>query len=64
MEDKLFCKDCKYFYDDNRETVYRRNHCYFCKKKGVHFSRNVKVGEKNRISPNDFACDFFVKSDK
>ncbi|MEG2597648.1 MAG: hypothetical protein RR977_04385 [Oscillospiraceae bacterium] len=55
------CKDCRFFYDDERDTVYRRKHCYFCKRQGVYFSRNYRVGEKGRIEKDDFACTYFRK---
>ncbi len=57
----MTCKDCKYFYEDLRDTVYRRDNCFFCKRRGVHFSRNVKQGEGNRVMPDTPICENFSK---
>lgn len=54
------CKDCTFFYDDDRITEYRRDACYFCRRKGAFFSRNYKVGEGTRIDCGDNACKDFV----
>ncbi|MBC8560000.1 hypothetical protein [Fumia xinanensis] len=59
MSENRSCRECRYFYDDCRDTVYRRSHCYFCKRKGLYFSRNCRIGEENRILPDDPACKFF-----
>lgn len=57
------CRTCRYFYADDRITLYRRDPMYFCRKKGVFFSRNVAVHEQNRILPNDPACPYYKKTD-
>ncbi|MBC8571168.1 hypothetical protein [Zongyangia hominis] len=53
------CKDCVYFYADDRGSAYRRPPCYFCRRKGVFFSRNYRVGEGTRIGREDDACEHF-----
>lgn len=55
------CKDCEFFYMDDRITAYRRETCYFCKRKGAFFSRNYQVGEGTRIGYDDAACKNFNK---
>ena len=57
-----FCRDCAYFYADNRITPYRRDAMYFCRRKGVFFSRNTALHTKNRILPDDPACPNFKKT--
>ena len=59
--EKLCC-DCTYFYADNRITTYRRDPMYFCRRKGVFFSRNTALHKKNRILPDDPACVHFEKT--
>lgn len=54
------CSDCHFFYADDRITAYRRETCYFCKRKGAFFSRNYKVGEGTRIGLHDDACENFI----
>lgn len=55
------CKDCEYFYADDRITDYRRESCCFCRRKGAFFSRNYRVGEGTRVGLNDNACDAYIK---
>ncbi len=58
-----YCRDCRYFYRDDRSTLYIRSLYCFCQKKGVFFSRNYRIGEGTRIGEGDTACpDFQEKS--
>lgn len=46
------CENCRWFYlddRDDRDTVYRRRECCFCRRKPFPFSRQYKVGEGSRI---------------
>lgn len=53
------CRDCRWFYADDRSTVYRRPPCYFCRRKGPFFSRSWRIGEGTRIGYDDPACPDF-----
>ena len=53
------CSDCAFCWRDDRATIYRREPCWFCLRKGRFFSRNVRVGEQNRIDPHAPACADF-----
>lgn len=59
---KQTCQNCKYCYRDDRASDYRRDVMFFCRKKGVFFSRNYRVGEGSRIQGDDPACSWFVKT--
>ena len=52
------CEECRWFYEDRRETVYRRGRCCFCKRKPFPFSRQYRVGEGSRIDPGGSCPDF------
>lgn len=60
----FYCKDCLYFYVDERENVYRREPCYFCKRKGPFYSRSFRIGEGTRITQEDKACPFFLMKER
>ena len=53
------CKECRFFYEDNRNTLYTRSRYCFCRRKGAFFSRNYRIGEKTRIDPGNKACEAF-----
>lgn len=59
-QEKRLCRDCLYFFADRRETVYRREACCFCKRKGPFYSRSYRVGEKTRIDGEQRACPDFI----
>lgn len=61
----MYCRDCYWFFADDRVTDYRRD-CYcFCRKKGAFFSRNYRIGEETRIAPDQKACpEFLFGADK
>lgn len=62
----MFCRDCRWFFRDDRISEYRRDSYCFCRKKGAFFSRNYRIGEGTRIAPNQKACPDFepvVKKD-
>lgn len=61
----MYCRDCYWFFADDRVTDYRRD-CYcFCRKKGAFFSRNYRIGEGTRIAPDQKACpEFLLGADK
>lgn len=54
-----FCKDCRFFYADNRVMKYRRQPMFFCNRKGAFHSRNFRIGEGSRIDKDDTACSLF-----
>ena len=56
------CKDCRHFYADDRETVYRRGEMFFCKASPYPMSRQYKPGEGSRVSPDMPACPRFRKN--
>lgn len=60
----MYCRDCHWFFADNRVTEYRRDGYCFCRKKGAFFSRNYRIGEGTRIAPDQKACPEFVRRDK
>ena len=43
------CQDCRYCWQDDRSSVYRRPPFFFCRRKGSFFSRNYQIGEGTRI---------------
>ena len=45
------CQDCRYCWQDDRSSVYRRPPFFFCRRKGSFFSRNYQIGEGTRIDP-------------
>ncbi len=53
------CRNCAFSWEDRRETVYRREDCWFCRKKGPFFSRSYRIGEKTRVDPDAPACPEF-----
>lgn len=54
-----FCRDCRFCWQDDRSTDYRRPPCFFCRRKGSFFSRNYRIGEGTRIDPDQPACEQF-----
>ena len=42
------CQDCRYCWQDDRSSVYRRPPFFFCRRKGSFFSRNYQIGEGTR----------------
>lgn len=57
------CESCRWFYDDDRDTIYRRGRCCFCKRKPYPFSRQHKPGEGSRIDPKG-CCEHYEKAEK
>ena len=53
------CRECKWFWLDDRNTDYRQDTFCFCRRKGAFFSRNFRIGEGTRIAPNQKACSWF-----
>ena len=53
------CQDCRYCWQDDRSSVYRRPPFFFCRRKGSFFSRNYQIGEGTRIDPCQSACEQF-----
>ena len=58
------CKDCRFFYADNRIIKYRRQPMFFCNRKGAFHSRNFRIGEGTRIAENAQACPLFQVREK
>lgn len=57
------CFDCRYCWQDDRSTDYRRPPCFFCRRKGSFFSRNYRIGEGTRIDPKQAVCAQFSKKE-
>lgn len=53
------CRECRFFYIDNRVIKYRRQPMFFCDRKSVFHSRNFRIGEGSRIAENAEACPLF-----
>jgi len=58
---KKTCSLCRHCVADELATDYRRDDFYFCEIKGPFFSRNYRLHEGTRISPQDPACEHFEK---
>ena len=60
----MYCRDCRWFFADNRAWEYRRDGYCFCRKKWAFFSRNYRIGEGTRIAPDQKACPEFAPQEK
>ena len=58
------CRDCAFFYADDRVIKYRRQPMFFCNRKGAFHSRNFRIGEGTRIAEDSPACDLFQPAGK
>lgn len=57
------CGSCRYLYEDDRDTVYRRGRMYFCRCSPFPMSRQYKVGEGSRVAPDLPACPRWAPKD-